>query len=136
LRQLSLRQTAVLPCVTPMCRDWHAAGAGRGACNPASFNVRAYRYPLQLPLRYRSIGDQTWSTGTTTNISRSGVLFRGEKPIDIETEIEMDIVLSAMSAGADVVCRARVVRAERAAADEAPILAAAFSNFRLEPAQP
>ena len=94
--------------------------------------MRAHRYPLELPLRYRSVGDQDWSTGTTANISRSGVLFQGETAFGIDTEIEVGILLSRLTSGADVLFRARVVRrVENGKA--VPMLAAAFSNYRFEP---
>ena len=93
--------------------------------------MRAHRYPLELPLRYRSIGDQQWSTGTTTNISRSGVLFQGETELGIDTEIEVGLLLSKISSAADIIFRARVVRMQ-AANGHGPMLAAAFSNYRFE----
>src|SRR5262245_33555257 len=93
--------------------------------------MRAHRYPLELPLRYRSIGDQSWSTGTTANISRSGVLFKGETALSIDTEIEVGLLLSRMTRGADIIFRARVVRMV-ANGDAAPMLAASFSNYRFE----
>src|SRR5581483_1087399 len=40
---------------------------------------RAQRFNLHLPLRYRKLGEQSWRKGTTENISRSGLLFRGEE---------------------------------------------------------
>ena len=93
--------------------------------------MRAHRYPLELPLRYRSIGDQQWSTGTTTNISRSGVLFHGEMALGIDTEIEVGLLLSRITSGADIIFRARVVRTQAANGHPA-MLAAAFSNYRFE----
>ena len=94
--------------------------------------MRAHRYPLELPLRYRSLGDQSWSTGTTANISRSGVLFQGEKPLGIDTEIEIGITLPSNGSSADIVGRGRVVRAETAMSDAEARLAVVFSKFRLE----
>src|SRR5580692_2608246 len=40
---------------------------------------RAQRFNLHLPLRYRKVGDQGWRQGTTSNISRSGLLFNAEE---------------------------------------------------------
>ena len=96
--------------------------------------MRAHRYALELPLRYRSIGDRTWSTGTTANISRSGVLFKGERSLNIDTEIEVGLLLSKMTSGADIIFRARVVRMI-ANGDATPMLAAAFSNYRFDRAR-
>src|SRR5580700_886196 len=38
---------------------------------------RAQRFNLHLPLKYRPLGEPDWRDGTTENISRSGMLFRG-----------------------------------------------------------
>jgi hypothetical protein len=95
--------------------------------------MRAYRYPLELPLRYRSVGEKGWNEGTTANISRSGTLFRGEKMLAVDTEIEVGISLSASTAsGAEIICRARVVRAECPTIDAPPLLAVAFSGYRFD----
>lgn len=94
--------------------------------------MRADRYDLQVPLRYRCLGDQAWSTGVTANISRSGVLFQAETALGIDTEIELGISLSMMTAGADIVGRARVVRMEVSEAEPVPMLAAEFSKYRFE----
>lgn len=97
--------------------------------------MRAHRYPLQVTIRYRRLADQAWSEGKTENISRSGVLFSGEGALSIDTEIEISIALSAatpVTAAADLVCRARVVRTHRAGFDDADMLAAAFSDYRFE----
>src|SRR5581483_8833518 len=40
---------------------------------------RAQRFNLNLPLRYRLLGEENWRLGTTENISRSGLLFRAEE---------------------------------------------------------
>jgi PilZ domain-containing protein len=97
--------------------------------------MRAHRYPLELPLRYRSIGDPQWRTGTTANISRSGVLFKGETALGINTEIEVGLLLSKISSAADIIFRARVVRMEVANGNATPMLAAVFSNYRYERAR-
>ena len=41
--------------------------------------LRAKRFDLHLPMKYRFVGESGWHTGTTENISRSGMLFpRGD----------------------------------------------------------
>jgi hypothetical protein len=40
---------------------------------------RAQGFNLQLPLKYRLLGESVWRNGTTANISRSGTLFRVRK---------------------------------------------------------
>jgi PAS domain S-box-containing protein len=77
---------------------------------------RAQRFNLQLPLRYRMLGENDWRRGTTENISRSGMLFRAEEMIPPNAQLEINLVLPAEIAGlsaAEVVCRGEVVRATR-----------------------
>jgi len=76
--------------------------------------LRAKRFNLQLPLKYRLLGELAWSKGTTENISRSGMLFRAEKVIQPQVQLEINLVLPPEITGlstAEVVCRAEVVRA-------------------------
>jgi PAS domain S-box-containing protein len=75
---------------------------------------RARRFNLQLPLRYRLLGDQRWLQGTTENISRSGLLFQAEEILQPNAQLEINLVLPAEIAGlaaTEVVCRGEVVRA-------------------------
>ena len=76
---------------------------------------RARRFNLQLPLRYRLVGEQNWHPGTTENISRSGLLFQAEEAIQPEAQLEISLVLPPEIAGlapTEVVCRGQVVRTE------------------------
>lgn len=75
---------------------------------------RAQRFQLQLPLKYRQIGEHDWRVGTTENISRSGMLFRAEELLSPNVQLEINLVLPPEIAGleaAEVVCRGEVVRA-------------------------
>jgi PAS domain S-box-containing protein len=75
---------------------------------------RAKRFNLQIPLKYRPVGDMVWRKGTTENISRSGVLFRAEEMIQLQAELEINLVLPPEITGlstAEVLCRGEVVRA-------------------------
>lgn len=74
---------------------------------------RAQRFKLNLPLRYRQLGERNWRMGTTENISRSGMLFRAEEQIAPRIQIEINLVLPAEIAGlssTEVLCRGEVVR--------------------------
>jgi len=84
--------------------------------------VRAQRFNLHLPLKYRMIGEDDWRAGMTENISRSGLLFRVEETVPTNAQLEINLVLPAEIAGlaaAEVVCRGEVVRSVQA---EAPML--------------
>ena len=74
---------------------------------------RAERFNLQLPLKYRQMGESVWRNGTTENISRSGMLFRVEETIQPNAQLEINLVLPAEIAGlstAEVICHGEVVR--------------------------
>jgi len=66
-----------------------------------------------LSVRYRRVEDREWRRGETENISHSGVLIRGEKPIAVDTHVEICVRLASVAAQrneAEVRCRGRVVR--------------------------
>jgi hypothetical protein len=76
---------------------------------------REPRRILQVRVRYRATGDETWREGRSENISRSGVLFRVDSFVSPETLLEMVLILGGEigenSAGT-LVCFGRVVRIE------------------------
>ena len=75
--------------------------------------MRAPRFPLHLPVRYRRIGDHEWCRGETENISRSGVLIRGDDAPQLDATVELLVALDVRTTGADageVLCSGRVVR--------------------------
>jgi PAS domain S-box-containing protein len=97
--------------------------AARGRLSP----FRAQRFNLQLPLKYRPLGEPDWRAGTTENISRSGMLFRAEEPISPTVQVEINLVLPPEIAGlapAEVVCRGEVVRS---VAGETPSMSPALA---------
>jgi PilZ domain len=96
---------------------------------------RARRFPLPLPLRYRSIGGTQWRDGQVENISRSGVLFRADHLLAVDTPLEISFVLP-VGDRPGVVCRGRVVRTVPPSADAAPPgLAATIASYHfLRPA--
>src|SRR3984957_10792917 len=74
---------------------------------------RARRFNLQLPLRYRPLGEKAWRPGTSENISRSGVLFQAQELLHPNAVVEITLVLPPEIAGlaaTEVMCRAEVVR--------------------------
>jgi hypothetical protein len=75
--------------------------------------MRASRFPLHLFVRYRRVGDPQWHEGKTENISRSGVLFRAEDSMQVDTDLEIRLELPVAAPGSarpEVSCRGRVVR--------------------------
>jgi len=65
----------------------------------------------------------------TINISSSGVLFRTIKPLDVDTKVEMSIVLGESPArSGELRCDGRIVRIEPG---DSTSMAAAFSRYNL-----
>ena len=106
--------------------------AGTGAS--LAVKARAQRFRLQIPLRYRVSSDSEWRKGVTTNISYTGMLFRGEGPAELGAPIEIRLVLPSemtKQRAAEVVCQGTVTRAERPKGNgEAPIVATRISYYR------
>jgi PAS domain S-box-containing protein len=74
---------------------------------------RARRFNLQIPLRYRPLGENSWRPGTTENISRSGLLFQAQEVLHPNAQVEITLVLPSEIAGlaaTEVMCRGEVVR--------------------------
>lgn len=95
-----------------------------------SDSQRARRFPVHLPLRYRSVGAAHWRAGQVENISRSGVLFRTSYLLAVDTPLEMSFVLPVGPAKPGVVCLGRVVRTVSPKGNEdQPALAATISTY-------
>lgn len=104
--------------------------------SPKLSPFRAKRFKLQLPLKYRPLGENSWRAGTTENISRSGMLFRGEEMVPASVQIEISLVLPPEIAGlsaAEVVCRGEIVRTMEAEGKAmSPALAAKILQYRFQ----
>jgi hypothetical protein len=97
--------------------------------------MRARRIALQFPVYYRQPESTKWCEGMTENISQSGLLFRGECPLQPQTLVELRLELTAAikdEVPAEVLCKGAVVRIEQSLALEtATALAVAIKNYRL-----
>ena len=96
--------------------------------------MRARRFAIEMAVHLRRRGEQSWQTGWTENISRSGVLLRVQEVMERETEIEMSFSLPLQFFGrplARVLCRGSVVRTVPATdAVTASALAATITRYR------
>ena len=96
---------------------------------------RAQRYGIHIHLRYRLSGGSKWWKGTTENISRSGVLFRGEEFAEPKTPLELTFVLPKEIFGvrpAEVICKGMVIWSERPREKgKLPSLATTISHYRI-----
>ena len=99
--------------------------------------MRAPRFPLHLSVRYRRVGDRQWRRGETENISRSGVLIRGEDPLEIDETVELMVALAVRNAAAtsaEVQCCGRVVRTVSPASGQSlPGSAVLIENYNFLP---
>jgi PAS domain S-box-containing protein len=97
---------------------------------------RAQRFQLQLPLKYRRLGEEKWHDGQTRNISRSGLLFQAEDALQPNVVLEINLVLPSEIAGlspTEVVCRGEVVRTVMTNGEKvAPALAAKILQYRFQ----
>jgi len=106
-----VRQALDTPIVQEAFMSTASSDLPSGKRLPAPF--RAQRFKLNLPLRYRELGQHDWHAGTTENISRSGLLFRAQEAIAPNVQLEINLVLPAEIAGlasTEVMCRGEVVR--------------------------
>ncbi len=74
---------------------------------------RAARFQIRLPIRYRLAGDPDWRSGVTENISRSGILFRTDTVLPLDTPLDLILLLPGMVAGeptSRVRCQGAIVR--------------------------
>jgi len=98
--------------------------------------LRAQRFHLHLPLRYRRLGENDWHVGTTENISRSGMLFQADELLQPNAQLEINLVLPAEIAGlsaTEVVCRGEVVRTvEQQGQTLSPALAARILQYHFQ----
>ena len=73
--------------------------------------ARAHRFVMTLPIRYRTTTTPDWTSGTTLNISTTGVLFEGDTVPPLAQSIEMDLILpQTVGGGARVLARGAVTR--------------------------
>jgi CheY-like chemotaxis protein len=97
---------------------------------------RARRFNLQLPLRYRPLGEQSWRPGKTENISRSGLLFQAQEVLYPNAQLEISLVLPAEIAGlsaTEVICRGEIVRSTGAQGPGMPpALAAKILQYQFQ----
>jgi PAS domain S-box-containing protein len=101
---------------------------------------RARRFNLQLPLKYRLLGESAWRNGTTENISRSGMLLRVEETIQPNAQLEIKLVLPAeiaLLSPAEVICHGEVVRTvELEQPIVGPVLAARILRYQFPRGSP
>jgi hypothetical protein len=100
---------------------------------------RAERFTTQLAIRYRTGGQVDWYEARTENISRTGVLFQGERLLRPNTPVEMRLEMLWLpplepASVAEVVWCGSVVRTVPPAAKDArSALAVSIAHSTLSP---
>lgn len=75
--------------------------------------VRAARYSVAMPLKYRRVGEQEWHAGVVENISQSGIFFRGDSALSEAEVVEINFTLRSAPDGGKAPCTAIIVRTDR-----------------------
>jgi two-component system, cell cycle sensor histidine kinase and response regulator CckA len=99
-------------------------------------SLRAQRFQLHLPLKYRRLDEKKWHEGETRNISRSGLLFQAEDLLQPNVVLEINLVLPAEIAGlspTEVVCKGEIVRTVESNGEKMPpALAARILQYHFQ----
>jgi len=98
---------------------------------------REARLLIHAPLAYRRVGEKAWHGGATKDISRSGVLFQADQPMEIGAPVEINFrepVDTGEESGTVGSCRAEIVRAiVLPETVKPPVLAAKVSASQFKP---
>jgi len=97
---------------------------------------RATRIAVETPVRFRPVGQAGWWQGTTFNMSQSGLIFRAERLLEVDSLVHMTFALPPAVAGragmrTEVTCRCQIVRTLLpATSDGRPNLSAKILEFK------
>jgi hypothetical protein len=72
-------------------------------------SARAQRFPLNFPLLFRRKGELEWLDGETVNISRTGILFRTNATLQLDSKVD---ILVHLPTSVVLSCRGPIVREE------------------------
>jgi len=93
----------------------HKRSSRRKCGTKRAWQPRERRLRHRVPVQIRISSNYVWTDGMTENISRSGLLFRSPKPIEVGSAIELDFEMPQAITGevnARVLCEGKVVRVE------------------------
>ena len=97
--------------------------------------ARAQRFPIRAAMHYRIIGDNRWYVGTVENMSSTGVLFRGERGMHVDSSIEVSVNMSRSlpdGHGSKMFSRGKIVRVSPDESDPgSTMMAVTFSGLRI-----
>jgi hypothetical protein len=92
----------------------------------------APRVPITTRVRYREPGDAEWIEGLTENISRSGILFRGQRIGEPRAALELIVTLPETGDGSAgrALCDGHIVRLVSPDGSGPTSFAAKISSYR------
>jgi len=109
------------------------ANSGRSA-EAKALRDRKTRFAVDRPIRYRPVDAPEWNTGSTANISGTGVLFRSDAPLPVGIDIELEIALHRVWVGRGIIsATARTVRLHEFAPMAQGVAAQFISSRLLQP---
>jgi hypothetical protein len=95
---------------------------------------RAQRFPIEVPLCYRALGEDVWRFGTSTNMSSSGLLFVGDVSLDLQMRVEVSFALPVSipgERGTQMMCRGTIARSTMSLTNTLVAMATTIDNYRL-----
>jgi hypothetical protein len=97
---------------------------------------RAQRFPIHIPIRYRTPRSPDWFVACTENVSRSGVVFRTERVFAPATTLDIRLELPPTDHNdgvrGEIVCKGEVVRVDQSDDGGIPqTVAVAIRQYRL-----
>jgi hypothetical protein len=95
---------------------------------------RAQRFPIEVPLCYRALGDSVWRFGTSANMSSSGLLFVGDMPLEPQMRLEVSFELPVSipgERGTQMMCRGTIARSTTSLTNTLVVVAATIDTYRL-----
>ena len=133
--------------VAPLgCHEEEAEGPKRGShrkCGTKrAWQPRDRRLRHRVAVQFRISSNYVWIDGITENISRSGLLFRSPKLIEVGSALELDFDMPLEITGegaARVICEGKVVRVEavppsRTNKQPTFLVACAIKEYKFAPA--
>ncbi len=110
---------------------------GRDSAAAKKIIEREARYAIRGTLIYRPAGESDWHKGMTENLSTTGVLFRGDAAVPINTPLEMSITPpKGLDRRTDsIFCWGTVVRSasDTSSTSTRPVFAVKIEKYRTPP---
>jgi PilZ domain len=73
----------------------------------------APRFSLNLPMRYRPLGDSKWRDAKTTNVSASGLLFEASERLMVGKKLEIEVSMAESLKPTRLIALSEVMRQEK-----------------------